>query len=99
MIRNLSILTNFSNNESFSDNCRDKFCNLSFKLESSSSFLLSTCGEPVINKHKSMKINKLLSCQPRVTVTSCNVYKIIRDLESIDHLCINPNPRVGLIHK
>ena len=50
-IRNLSILTNFSNNESFSDNCRDKFCNLSFKLESSSSFLLSTCWEPVINKH------------------------------------------------
>ena len=32
---------------------------------------------------------KLLSCQPRMTVTSCFVYKIIRDLESIDHLCIN----------
>ena len=32
---------------------------------------------------------KLLSCQPRVTVTSCFVYKVIRDLESIDHLCIN----------
>ena len=25
----------------------------------------------------------LLSCQPRVTVTSCFVYKVIRDLESI----------------
>ena len=62
MIRNLSILTNFSNNESFSDNCRDKFCNLSFKLESSSSFLLSTCWEPVINKHKSMKIDRLGLC-------------------------------------
>ena len=33
---------------------------------------------------------KVLSCQPRVTMTSCFVYKVIRDLESIDHLCINP---------
>ena len=30
----------------------------------------------------------LLSCQPIVTVTSCFVYKVIRDLESIDHLFI-----------
>ena len=29
----------------------------------------------------------VLACQPRVT---CFVYKVIRDLESIDHLCINP---------
>ena len=28
----------------------------------------------------------VLSCQPRVTVTSCFVYNVIRDLESIDHL-------------
>ena len=42
---------------------------------------------------------KLLSCQPRVTVTSCVVYKVIRDLDSIAHLCINPIHRVGLIHK
>ena len=27
------------------------------------------------------------------------VYKVIRDLESIDHLCINPIHRIGLIHK
>ena len=27
------------------------------------------------------------------------VYKIIRDLESIVHLCINPIHRIGLIHK
>ena len=27
------------------------------------------------------------------------VYKFIRDLESIDHLCINPICRIGLIHK
>ena len=40
----------------------------------------------------------LLSCQPRVTVTSCFVYKVIRDLESVDHLCINPIRRIGLIH-
>ena len=32
----------------------------------------------------------LLSCQPRVTVTSCFVYKVFRDLKLIDHLCINP---------
>ena len=33
-----------------------------------------------------LESNNLLSCQPRVTVTSCFVYKIIRDLEPIDHL-------------
>ena len=33
---------------------------------------------------------EVLYCQPRVTVTSCFVYKVIRDLESIDYLCINP---------
>ena len=32
----------------------------------------------------------LLSCQPRVTVRSCYVYTFIRDLESIEHSCINP---------
>ena len=26
------------------------------------------------------------------------VYKVIRDLRSIDHLCINPIHRIGLIH-
>ena len=41
----------------------------------------------------------VLSCQPRVTVTSLFVYKVIRDLESIDPLCINPILRIGLIHK
>ena len=41
----------------------------------------------------------VLSCQPRVTVTSCLVYKVIRDLESIDHLCINPIRMIGFIHK
>ena len=40
----------------------------------------------------------LLSCQPRVTVTSCFVYKVIMDLESIDHVYINPIRRIGLIH-
>ena len=42
---------------------------------------------------------KVLSCQPRVTVTSSFVYKVIRDLESTDHLCINPILWIGLIHK
>ena len=32
-------------------------------------------------------------------MTLCFVYKFIRDLESIDHLCINPIHRIGLIHK
>ena len=30
---------------------------------------------------------------------SCFVYKVIGDLESIDHLYINPFHRIGLIHK
>ena len=42
---------------------------------------------------------EVLSCQPKVTVTSYFVYTVIRDLESIDHLCINPICRIGLIHK
>ena len=50
-------------------------------------------------KHTSCLIRGLLSCQPRVTVASCFVYKIIRDLESINHLCINHIHRIGLIHK
>ena len=41
---------------------------------------------------------KVLSCQPRVTVTSCFVYKVTRDLESIVHLHINPICRIELIH-
>ena len=32
-------------------------------------------------------------------LTSCFVYKVIRDLESIDHLCINPILQIGLKHK
>ena len=39
---------------------------------------------------------KLLSCQPRVTVTPCFVYKNIMDLELIDHLCINPIRRIWI---
>ena len=44
-------------------------------------------------------IQYLLSCQQRVTVTSCFVYNFIRTLESIDHVCINPILWIGLIHK
>ena len=46
-----------------------------------------------------MEYRLVLSCQPGVTVISCFVYKVTRDLESIDHLCINPIHRIGLIHK
>ena len=42
---------------------------------------------------------ELLTCQPRVTVASYFVYKAIRDLESTDHLFINPIRRIGLINK
>ena len=41
----------------------------------------------------------LLSCQPRRDIDVKFVYKVIRDLESIDHLCINPTRKIGLIHK
>ena len=41
----------------------------------------------------------VLLCQPKVIVTSCFVYKVIRDLESIDHLCINPIHWIEIIHK
>ena len=46
-----------------------------------------------------VSFSQLLSCQPRVTVASCFVYKVIMDLELIDQLCINPIHRIGLIHK
>ena len=42
---------------------------------------------------------KVLYCRSKVTVMSCFVYKVIRDLESINHLCINPICRIGLILK
>ena len=42
---------------------------------------------------------RVLSYQPRVTVMSCFLYKVIRDLFSIDYLCNNPILRIGLIHK
>ena len=32
-------------------------------------------------------------------MTSCLVHNVIRGLQSIDHLCINPIRRIGLIHK
>ena len=41
----------------------------------------------------------VLSCQPRVKVASCFVYKVIMELSSIYHLCINSIRRIGLIHK
>ena len=52
-----------------------------------------------MTQHSASGEAKLLSCQPRVTVTSCFVYKVIRDLEPIDHLCINPIRMIDLIQK
>ena len=48
---------------------------------------------------KHVSVHTLLSCQSRVSKTIRFVYKVIRDLESIDHLFINPIHRIGLIHK
>ena len=87
-----------------------RFCNgLSHNF-----FIISSCNlEPGMTSYRNLmkgyaerldldnvkKVIYLLSCQPRVTVMSCSVYKVIRDLESIDRLCINPILRIGLIHK
>ena len=56
---------------------------------------------PIFNKwgNNTLEHCKLLSCQPKVTVTSCFAYKVIKDLESIDHLCVNSIRRIGLIRK
>ena len=50
--------------------------------------LLQSAGPKTTWTHLNSRY--VLSCQPVVTVTSCFVYKVIKDLESIDHLCINP---------
>ena len=55
-----------------------------------------------VNKHWRVYLvlgHKVLSYLPKVTVTSCFAYKVIRDLESIEYVCINPICRIGLIHK
>ena len=46
----------------------------------------------------SVNTSHLLTYQPRVTVTLRFVYKVIKDLISIDHFCINPILRIGLTH-
>ena len=46
----------------------------------------STCKDEILL----LVIQQLLSCQSIVTVTSWFAYKVIKDLESIDDLCINP---------
>ena len=48
-----------------------------------------------LSDYRHATVTTLLSCQPRVTVTSCFVYKVISDSESIDHLCITPIRRIG----
>ena len=41
----------------------------------------------------------ILSCRPGVTVNSLFVGKVIKDIESICHLCINPIHTKGFIHR
>ena len=41
----------------------------------------------------------VLSCQPKVTMTSYSVFEVIRDLKSINHPRIDPILRIGPIHK
>ena len=55
-------------------------------------------------KHNKKNNNLLCDMVPTVLPAKSDsdvmfVYKVIRDLESIDHLCINPIHRIGLIHK
>ena len=58
-------------------------------------FISSRPGYAATTDHRSQ--TDLQSCQPRVTVASCFVYKIIRNLELIDHLCINPIHTTSII--
>ena len=44
-----------------------------------------------------MFLSTVLPAKSDSNVMLC--YKVGRDLESIDHLCINPIRRIGLIHK
>ena len=71
---------------------------LDWSIRKKRTFRLKTmiCLSGAMESHNKEEI---LSCQPRVTVTSCFVYKVIRHLELIDRLCINPIHRIGLIHK
>ena len=49
-----------------------------------------------------VSLNTILQCGTALPAKSDSdvmfVYKAIRDLESIDHVCINPIRRMGLIH-
>ena len=55
---------------------------------------LSIFNTPVASKQLLFKLlGKVLSCQPRLTVMSWFVYTVIRDLQSIDHLCIKSYPQ------
>ena len=46
------------------------------------------------SKQDSWRCLELLSCQPRVTVMSCSVNKVIRAYELINYLSINPIRRI-----
>ena len=92
--------SNSINSGDTTDGTRTRQSLASTSTASGSSSISDQPSETLHTKRKWVVISRcLLSCQPRVTVTSCFVNKVIRDLESIDHLCINPIHRIGLIYK
>ena len=68
-------------------------CMHSYLDEGSNIFRIFFCVQTLKEADITMNIGNY--CPARVTVTSCFVYKVIRDLESVDHLCINPIRRIS----
>ena len=82
---------------SYKNKCFSLVCNYLRPSNNSIQLIFYFDSDNLLRLSKMVKC--LLSCQPRVTVTSCFVYKVIRDLESIYHLCINSIRRIGSILK
>ena len=73
---------------------------LSVFCKSIGTIVNSICIPKLVSISVNVFIKQLLYCQPSVTVMSGFVYKVIRVLESMNHLCINPiHHRIGLIHR
>ena len=51
------------------------------------------------SNYKKHVITIVLPAKSDSDLTSCYVYNVITDLESIYQFCINPIHRIGLIHK
>ena len=58
-------------------------------------------GSVIINSVQvcSQSPQELYTVLPAKSDSDMFRYKVIRNLESIDHLCINPILRIGLVHK